>query len=129
MCNNTVLCDKACTSQINALTFDGITEEQKEELGRRGSLDLIVDFIVDDAKQRFRVNIFLTRGRCATAAQRVSNEILDLEDPIEYLFSDAKGMFSQREVGIGVPDFPTALRARAVLNAKPHLFSMVHEPN
>lgn len=150
--------------EFNAMIFEGITEEQKEEFGRRGSLDLGIDFIVDDEKHRFRVNIFLTRGRCAIAARRVSNEILNfedlylppvmsriadethqglvllcgvtgsgksttiasmlqrinenrkchiltIEDPIEYLFTDAKSMFNQREVGIDVPDFATALRA------------------
>ena len=66
--------------EFNAMIFDGITDDQKEEFGRRGSLDLGVDFIVDDEKHRFRVNIFLTRGRCAIAARRVSNEILDFED-------------------------------------------------
>jgi len=150
--------------EFNEMIFDGITEQQKEEFGRRGSLDIGVDFVVDDEKHRFRVNIFLTRGRCAIAARRVSNEILDfedlylpaamrkvadevhqglvllcgvtgsgksttiasmlqrinetrkchiltIEDPIEYLFTDAKAMFNQREVGIDVPDFATALRA------------------
>lgn len=37
--------------------------------------------------------------------------ILTIEDPIEYLFEDDKAMINQREVGIDVPDFPTALRA------------------
>ena len=156
--------DPPSVEEFNAMIFEGITEEQKEEFGRRGSLDLGIDFIVDDEKHRFRVNIFLTRGRCAIAARRVSNEILDfedlylppammkitdevhqglillcgvtgsgksttiasmlqrinetrkchiltIEDPIEYLFTDSKAMFNQREVGIDVPDFATALRA------------------
>jgi len=150
--------------QFNAMIFEGITEEQRVEFGKKGSLDLGIDFIVDGDKHRFRVNIFLTRGRCAIAARRVSNEILKfdqlylppvmkkiaeethqglillcgvtgsgksttiasmlqhinetrkchiltIEDPIEYLFSDAKAMFNQREVGIDVPNFATALRA------------------
>ena len=37
--------------------------------------------------------------------------ILTIEDPIEYLFKDEKAILNQREVGIDVPDFPTALRA------------------
>lgn len=37
--------------------------------------------------------------------------ILTIEDPIEYLFEDKKAMINQREVGLDVPDFPTALRA------------------
>lgn len=150
--------------EFNQMIFDGITPEQKVEFSAKGSLDLGIDFIVDDAKHRFRVNVFLTRGRAAIAARRVSNEILPfdalylppvmkriteethqglillcgvtgsgksttiaamlqhinetrrchiltIEDPIEYLFEDAKAMLNQREVGIDVPDFPTALRA------------------
>ncbi len=37
--------------------------------------------------------------------------MVTLEDPIEYLFQDAKAVVSQRELGIDVPDFPTGLRA------------------
>ena len=37
--------------------------------------------------------------------------IVTIEDPIEYLFQDKKATINQREVGIDVPDFPTALRA------------------
>jgi twitching motility protein PilT len=37
--------------------------------------------------------------------------ILTIEDPIEYLFTDKKAMINQREVGLDVPDFETALRA------------------
>ncbi|MEO1237148.1 MAG: PilT/PilU family type 4a pilus ATPase [Planctomycetota bacterium] len=36
--------------------------------------------------------------------------ILTIEDPIEYLFTDKKAMINQREVGLDVSDFPTALR-------------------
>jgi twitching motility protein PilT len=151
---------------FNKWIFEGITEEQKKEFARRGGLDIGVDFDVDGEMHRFRVNIFLTRGRCAIAARRVSNEILPfedlylppalskvceevhqglillcgitgsgksttiasmlqyiaerrrahiltIEDPIEYLFDDEKtlAMINQREIGIDVPDFPTALRA------------------
>jgi len=37
--------------------------------------------------------------------------LVTIEDPIEYLFDDAKAVISQREIGIDVPDFPTGLRA------------------
>lgn len=43
--------------------------------------------------------------------ERRACHIVTIEDPIEYLFPDAKAMVSQREVGIDVPDFATALRA------------------
>jgi len=36
--------------------------------------------------------------------------IVTIEDPIEYLYFDKKAMVSQREIGIDVPDFETALR-------------------
>jgi len=151
---------------FNKWIQEAITPEQREEFSHRGSLDIGVDFDVDGAMHRFRVNVFLTRGRCAIAARRVSNvilpfedlylpealakvceethqglvllcgvtgsgksttiasmlkyiadrrkcHILTIEDPVEYLFDDstAQAMINQREVGIDVPDFPTALRA------------------
>ncbi len=36
--------------------------------------------------------------------------IITIEDPIEYLFTDAKALINQREVGIDVPSFPAGLR-------------------
>ncbi|MCX7806623.1 MAG: PilT/PilU family type 4a pilus ATPase [Planctomycetota bacterium] len=36
--------------------------------------------------------------------------IVTIENPIEYLYRDAKAFVNQREVGIDVPDFHTALR-------------------
>jgi len=35
--------------------------------------------------------------------------IVTVEDPIEYLYRDSKALVSQREIGIDVPDFETAL--------------------
>ena len=37
--------------------------------------------------------------------------VITLEDPVEYLFTDAKCSFSQREVGIDVVDFPAGLKS------------------
>ncbi len=36
--------------------------------------------------------------------------IVTIEDPIEYLYTDAKALVNQREVGIDVPDFAAALK-------------------
>jgi twitching motility protein PilT len=36
--------------------------------------------------------------------------IVTIEDPIEYLYTDARAIINQREVGIDVPDFPNGLR-------------------
>jgi twitching motility protein PilT len=57
-------------------------------------------------------------GKSSTAAamlqhinlQRAEN-IITIEDPVEFRFAGGRGYVSQREIGIDVPDFPTALRA------------------
>ncbi len=36
--------------------------------------------------------------------------IITIEDPVEYRFSRARSIVSQREIGIDVPNYPTALR-------------------
>ncbi len=42
--------------------------------------------------------------------QTASDHIITIEDPVEYQFSHNLGVVSQREVGVDVPDYPTALR-------------------
>ncbi len=148
--------------EFNQWIHEGLTDDQIQQFARQGSLDIGCDFEVEGESHRFRVNIFLTRGRSAIAARRVSNEILNfedlhlppvmqriaevrqglvllcgvtgsgksttiasmldfinrtrachiltIEDPIEYLFEDKKAMINQREIGLDVPDFATALR-------------------
>jgi len=56
-------------------------------------------------------------GKTTTIASMVdrinhtrSCHIITVEDPIEYLFKDAKAIVSQREIGIDVKDFEDALR-------------------
>jgi twitching motility protein PilT len=66
--------------QFNEWIHDGLTEEQIQTYADEGSLDIGCDFEVDGESHRFRVNIFLTRGRSAIAARLVSNEIFDFED-------------------------------------------------
>ena len=43
--------------------------------------------------------------------QERATNIITIEDPVEYLFQPNHSYISQREIGIDVPDFPTALRA------------------
>ena len=43
-------------------------------------------------------------------AERWPVHIVTIEDPIEYLFTDKKALINQREVGIDVPDFHSALK-------------------
>ncbi len=56
-------------------------------------------------------------GKTTTIASMIDHinhtrscHIITLEDPIEYLFKDAKATVSQREIGIDVKDFDEALR-------------------
>ena len=42
--------------------------------------------------------------------QKERCHILTIEDPIEFVYSDAKAFISQREVGVDVPSFPVALK-------------------
>jgi twitching motility protein PilT len=57
-------------------------------------------------------------GKSSTLAAMVGHinetrscNIITIEDPVEYLFRPDHSFISQREIGIDVPDFPTALRA------------------
>src|SRR5207249_9923248 len=42
--------------------------------------------------------------------QRERVHILTIEDPIEYLFADKKAVINQREIGLDVVDWSTALK-------------------
>lgn len=42
--------------------------------------------------------------------QSLARHVVTIEDPIEYLFSDGKCLFTQREVGIDTPSFAEGLR-------------------
>jgi twitching motility protein PilT len=57
-------------------------------------------------------------GKSSTLAAMVDHinhqrhcNIITIEDPVEFVFAPAKSYVSQREIGIDVPDFPTALRS------------------
>ena len=45
--------------------------------------------------------------------------IVTIEDPIEFTFQDDKSVFNQREIGLDVPDFATAIRS--VLRQNPDI--------
>jgi twitching motility protein PilT len=137
-----------------------MSPEQLEDLHRFGSSDFAYDF---DDNTRYRVNLFMARGRLSIAARRITSNILPfeglhlppimsdiamqpqgivllcgvtgsgksttiasmlqyvnerkpvhivtIEDPIEYIFNDAKATINQREIGIDCLDFKIALRA------------------
>jgi twitching motility protein PilT len=137
-----------------------MSPEQLEDLHKFGSADFAYDF---DDNTRYRVNLFMARGRLSVAARRITSNILPfeglhlppvmsevamqpqgivllcgvtgsgksttiasmlqyvnerkpvhivtIEDPIEYIFNDAKATINQREIGIDCLDFKIALRA------------------
>jgi twitching motility protein PilT len=45
--------------------------------------------------------------------------VVTIEDPIEFTFQDEKSVFNQREIGLDVPDFATAIRS--VLRQNPDI--------
>ncbi|MCW5776648.1 MAG: PilT/PilU family type 4a pilus ATPase [Phycisphaeraceae bacterium] len=53
-----------------------LTEEQLEDLHRFGSVDFAYDY---DEACRFRVNLFMARGRLSIAARRITSNILPFE--------------------------------------------------
>ena len=67
-------------SEFNKWIQEGLSKEQRELYQEMGSLDIGLDLPVDGESHRFRVNIFLTRGRSAIAARLVSNEILNFQE-------------------------------------------------
>lgn len=57
-------------------------------------------------------------GKSSTLAAMIDHinhgrhcNIITIEDPVEFVFQPALSYISQREIGIDVPDFPTALRS------------------
>ena len=57
-------------------------------------------------------------GKSTTIASMIDHinrnrpcHIITIEDPIEFLYSDQKAIVSQREIGIDVPDYESALRS------------------
>ncbi len=75
-----------------------VTDEQWKTYDTNGSLDIGVDFHLDDGStHRFRVNIFRTRGRSAIAARRVSNKILNFS---QLHLPEAMGKISEVEQGL-----------------------------
>ena len=139
---------------------DVLDSGQQEVFCNKGSMDFAYDY---DDKNRFRVNMFMARGKVSIAArlitsnikkfeelylppilgdvsmaaqglilfsgvtgsgkstsiasmidyvnQRKKVHIITIEDPIEYVFIDAKATINQREIGIDATNFNDALRA------------------
>lgn len=70
---------------LNEVEFErwceqSLSDAQWAHYSEMGSVDLGIDFEINDEMHRFRVNLFRTRGRSSVAARRVSNEILSVTD-------------------------------------------------
>ncbi len=152
--------DPVSTEEFFQIAQAILSEEQISDLHKFGSVDFAYDY---DDMHRFRVNLFMARGRLSVAARLITSNILPfeglhlpeimadismqpqgivllcgvtgsgksttiasmlqyvnerrpvhivtIEDPIEYIFTDAKATINQREIGIDCLDFKTALRA------------------
>lgn len=139
---------------------DVLDKRQYEYFRHHGQIDFAHDY---DEDHRFRVNLFMARGKPSLAARLITSDIKDfqslylpevlgeialsaqglilfagvtgsgkstsiasmlqyvnerkrvhivtIEDPIEYIFKDAKATINQREVGIDCLNFNEALRA------------------
>lgn len=146
--------------QIEHLVREFLTQEQWEDLNRRGNIDLAYAMSKVD---RYRMNIFKQRGAISLAVRRInpkapdykalnlpavftqiadheqgliilcgitgsgksttiaamleqindtkSVHIVTIEDPIEYTYQDKKAFINQREVGLDVDSFESAIRA------------------
>ena len=147
------------SKEILSMVDEMMTDRQRAKFTELGNVDLAYELPGSD---RFRINVFLQRGKVAVAVRRVTREIPDfkslhlppivekvadtqqglvllsgptgggksttiaallqsinknrachivtLEDPIEYLYEGDKALISQREIGIDVLDFQTALK-------------------
>jgi twitching motility protein PilT len=139
---------------------DILDDDQYKHFHKHGQIDLAYDY---DEDHRFRVNMFMARGKPSLACRLITSDIMTfeqlhlapilgevamsanglilfagvtgsgkstsiaamlnyvnqrkrchivtIEDPIEYIFHDAKATINQREVGIDCLNFNEALRA------------------
>ncbi len=150
-----------CTPDLMfQIARDVLDDTQYEHFKGHGQIDFAYDY---DEDNRFRVNLFMARGKPSMAARLITSNILPfeglylpqilgdvamssqglilfsgvtgsgkstsiasmlqyvnerkrvhivtIEDPIEYIFKDAKATINQREVGIDCRTFNEALRA------------------
>jgi twitching motility protein PilT len=160
--------DVCSPDQMFQVAKDILDPNQVDYFSRHGSIDFAYDYAKDGdtegaTNRRFRVNMFMARGRPSLAARLITSQIkrfeelylppilgdismaaqglilfsgvtgsgkstsiasmldyvnqrkkvhiITIEDPIEYIFNDAKATINQREIGIDATNFNDALRA------------------
>ncbi len=82
------------------------------------NLPPIYEKVTDSAHEGLVIVCGVTgSGKSSTLAAMIDHinerracNIITIEDPVEYLFRPKQSFISQREIGIDVPDFPSALR-------------------
>jgi len=151
--------DPLTPEAIEEIAYEVMTDKQKAFFQEHGSLDIAHELPGSD---RYRVNVYRSRGSAAIAVRRVTRDIPDfealhlppilsqvsqqqqglvllagptgcgksttiasmleyvnrsrpchivtVEDPIEYIYDDKKAVFNQREIGIDVESFESALK-------------------
>jgi twitching motility protein PilT len=150
-----------CTEQLMfQIAKDVLDPKQYEYFHNHGAIDFAYDY---DEDARFRINLFMSRGKPSMACRLITSNvktfenlhlkpilgeiamsaqglilfagvtgsgkstsiasmlqyvnerkrchIVTIEDPIEYIFKDAKATINQREVGIDCVNFNEALRS------------------
>ncbi len=68
--------DPVSAEEYEQIAFNMLNEEQIETLKKTGSVDLAYDY---DEQNRFRVNLFQSRGRLSMAARLITSKILPFE--------------------------------------------------
>ncbi len=152
--------DESSSDLMFQIARDILDDGQYDHFKSHGQIDFAYDY---DEDHRFRVNLFMSRGRPSLACRLITSNIrsfedlylppvlekvalsaqglvlfsgvtgsgkstsiaamlqyvnerkrvhiVTIEDPIEYIFKDAKAAINQREVGIDCLTFDEALRA------------------
>src|SRR6476469_3238057 len=114
---------KALDAEDTVALMKAITPERiQQEFEEEGSGDFGFAY---GEEARFRVSVFKQKGVASLVLRKIPNKILTLEqiglpkmaeqiitmeEPIEYYHKHKKSIVVQREIGVDVPNFPEALR-------------------
>src|SRR5215211_5049784 len=91
---------------MERLLLPNLKPNHRKILEEEGGVDF--SYVVGNDEARFRVSLFRQRGRLSLVSRRVN--ILTIEDPIEFTFTDRKAYINQREIGLDTRDWSKALK-------------------